>query len=83
VKMNILEIGIQHGIEQGIEQGKAQGLEQGIAQGLEQGIAQGIRSVVETCQELGISQSDTLLKLIEKFSLTKDAAKEQLDKYWR
>ncbi|MCM1092232.1 MAG: hypothetical protein NC413_15470, partial [Muribaculum sp.] len=67
VKMNILEIGIQHGIEQG----KAQGLEQGI------------RGVVETCQELGISQSDTLLKLMEKFSLTKDAAKEQLDKYWR
>ncbi|MCM1090143.1 MAG: hypothetical protein NC092_09665, partial [Butyrivibrio sp.] len=74
VKMNILEIGIQHGIEQGIKQGKAQGLEQGIAQG--------IRSVIETCQELGISQSDTMLKLIEKFSLTEDAAKEQLDKYW-
>ena len=58
VKMNILEIGIQHGIEQGI------------------------RSVIETCQELGISQSDTLLKLTEKFSLTEDAAKKQLDKYW-
>lgn len=60
VKMNILEIGIQHGIEQG----KAQG-------------------VIETCQELGISQGDTLLKLLEKFSLTEDAAKEQLNKYWR
>lgn len=67
VKMNILEIGIQHGIEQG----KAQGIEQGKTQG-----------VVETCQELGISQSDTLRKLMEKFSLTEDAAKEQLDKYW-
>ncbi|MCM1089209.1 MAG: hypothetical protein NC092_13265, partial [Butyrivibrio sp.] len=75
VKMNILEIGIQHGIEQG----KAQGLEQGIAQGVEQGKVQG---VVETCQELGISQGDTLLKLMEKFFLTKDAAKEQLNKYW-
>ena len=71
VKMNILEIGIQHGIERGIEQGKAQGLEQGI------------RGVIETCQEFGISQGDTLQRLIEKFSLTKDAAKEQLDKYWR
>ncbi|MCM1092238.1 MAG: hypothetical protein NC092_11075, partial [Butyrivibrio sp.] len=48
--------------------------------GIEQGKVQGI---VETCQELGISQGDTLQKLIEKFSLTEDAAKEQLDKYWR
>ncbi len=63
VKMNILEIGIQHGIEQGIEQGKTQG-------------------VIETYQELGISRNDALRKLMEKFSLTEDAAKEQLDKYW-
>ena len=68
VKMNILEIGLQQGIEQGIERGIEQGM---------------VRGVIETCQELGISQSETLIKLIEKFSIGEDAAREQLEKYWR
>ncbi|MDE6700440.1 MAG: hypothetical protein K2K10_05425, partial [Acetatifactor sp.] len=76
VKMNILEIGL----EQGIERGMAQGIEQGIEQGMEQGM---VRGVIETCQDLGISQSETLIKLIEKFSMGEDAAREQLEKYWR
>ncbi|MDE7252388.1 MAG: Rpn family recombination-promoting nuclease/putative transposase [Acetatifactor sp.] len=63
VKMNILEIGLQQGIERGIEQGKACG-------------------IIETCQDLGISQSETLRKLMEKLSLSEDAAREQLKKYW-
>ena len=47
---------------------------------MELGIARGI---IETCQDLGISQSETLRKLMEKLSLSEDAAKEQLEKYWR
>ena len=88
VKMNILEIGLQQGIErgmaQGIEQGIKQGIEQGIKQGIEQGKAQGMaRGVIETCQDLGISKNETLIKLMERFSMTEDAAMEHMDKYWR
>ncbi|MDE6014938.1 MAG: Rpn family recombination-promoting nuclease/putative transposase [Acetatifactor sp.] len=67
VKMNILEIGLQQGIERGMEQG----------------MARGIQGMVETCQEVGISQSETLRRLMEKLSLSEDAAREQLEKYWR
>ena len=71
VKMNILEIGLQQGIERGMEQG------------LEQGLEQGARGMIETCQELCVSREETLRKLMEKLSLTEDAAKEQLKKYWQ
>lgn len=60
VKMNILEIGLQQGIERGMARG-----------------------IIETCQDFGISQSETLQKLMEKLSLDEDAAREQLEKYWR
>ncbi len=71
VKMNILEIGLQQGIERGMEQGIEQGTKQGMARG-----------IIETCQDLGISQSETLRKLMEKLSMAEDAAREQLEKYW-
>ena len=56
------------------------GLQQGIERGMEQGMARGI---IETCQDVGISQSETLRKLMEKLSLEEDTAREQLEKYWR
>lgn len=80
VKMNILEIGLQQGIERGMAQGLEQGLEQGIKQGKLQGMARG---VIETCQDFGISKNETLIKLMEKFSMTEDAAMEQINRYWR
>ncbi|MDE7269606.1 MAG: Rpn family recombination-promoting nuclease/putative transposase [Acetatifactor sp.] len=58
-------------------------LEIGLQQGIERGMAQGIQGMVETCQEVGISQSETLRRLMEKLSLSEDAAREQLEKYWR
>ncbi len=78
VKMNILEIGLQQGIERGMKQG----LEQGLKQGVEQGLHQGITALIETCQELGVSRTDTLTKLSEKFSLSESEALEYLQKHW-
>lgn len=74
--MNILEIGLQQGIERGMEQGMKQGMEQGLKQGVEQGLHQGIAALIETCQELGVSQTDTLTKLSESEAL------EYLQKHW-
>lgn len=76
--MNILEIGLQQGIERGMKQG----LEQGLKQGVEQGLHQGITALIETCQELGVSRTDTLTKLSEKFSLSESEALEYLQKHW-
>lgn len=80
--MNILEIGLQQGIERGLEQGREQGLQQGKEQGIEQGLRQGIVALIETCQELGLSSQDTLEKLMDKFSLSESAADEHMKKYW-
>ncbi len=57
-------------------------LEIGLQQGIEQGIERGIQGMVETCQDCGISQDETLRKLMEKLSLSEEAAKTQLEKYW-
>lgn len=71
LQMNILEIGIN------------KGREQGLSQGITQGITQGIQALIESCQEFGITQTDTLNKIQTKFSLDSTTAKEMLLKYWR
>jgi hypothetical protein len=48
--------GIEKGIEQGREQGIKQGIEKGIEQGREQGIKQGIEKGIEQGREQGIKQ---------------------------
>jgi flagellar biosynthesis/type III secretory pathway protein FliH len=48
--------GIEKGIEQGIEKGIEQGIEKGIEQGIEKGIEQGIEKGIEQGIEKGIEQ---------------------------
>ena len=60
------------------EDGKKSGLEQGLVQGLEQGLEQGINALISTCRELGVSNEEIIAKLMEKFSLTEDEAKEKV-----
>lgn len=38
--------------------------------------------VIETCQELGVSKEDTLVRLVEKMELTREKAIEYLTEYW-
>lgn len=66
VQMNILEVGIEHGREEGIKEG----------------IKEGVKVLVETCVEFGVTKSDTLQRLEEKFSLSKQEAEVYLEKYW-
>lgn len=42
----------------------------------------GIRVLVETCRELGLSREDTVTKVVEKFSLTCEAAEKAVKLYW-
>ncbi len=75
----IEERGIKKGIEQGIEKGIEQGIEKGIEQGIEKGIEKGIRGLVDTLKELGIPKEVVVQKIMEKFSLTEEKAREFVD----
>ena len=51
--------------------------------GREYGEEKGIRSLVESCQEFGLSISDAVDKLISKFGLTESASLAKAQKYWK
>lgn len=57
-------------------------LEIGIVEGERRGREQGIQAVVEVCKSLEVSKKDTIEKIMEKFSLSKEVAEEFLQKYW-
>lgn len=67
VKMDILDIGIQKGMEQGIERG----------------LETGIKALIETCKKFQISKEDARNQIIENFELTEDRAEECIKKYWK
>lgn len=58
-------------------------LEFGMEKGMEQGIAQGIQALIESCQELGAPEEETLLKVMEKYGKSREAAMEYMNKYWK
>lgn len=47
------------------------------------GEEKGIRSLVETCQELNLSLTDTVEKLISKFGLTESTSMAKAKLYWK
>lgn len=55
----------------------------GRQEGRQEGHRDGIRVLIETCQELGSSREDTLVRLTEKFSLHPEAAAECMKQYWK
>ena len=77
------EEGLKQGLEEGLKQGLEEGIGQGIGQGIEQGIEQGMQVLVELCQETGFSQKETADRLRDKFSVSEEAAKEKVKKYWK
>ena len=58
-------------------------IEDGRQEGISQGIEQGIKALIETCQDLGLTQGDTSSKVQEKFSLSMEKIQEYIGKYWR
>ena len=82
IKKAEFECGKEEGMKTGIELGKTQGIELGKAQGIELGKVQGMKALIETCQDLGASREVALLSLKKQFSLSKEEAEKQLDKFW-
>lgn len=49
-----------------------------------EGIKEGkVISLIETCQEFGLSQKDTLSKLMNKLSMSKEKAEAYVAKFWK
>ena len=59
-----------------------QAIKEMIADGRQEGRQEGIKAFIESCQELGISKEDTLLKLQEKFTLA-EPVEAYLERYWK
>ena len=51
--------------------------------GIEQGIERGmIRGTIETMKEFNISMEEAIERISKKFEITKEQAKEEVEKYW-
>ena len=55
----------------------------GREEGREAGEEKGIRSLVETCQEVGLSITDAAEKLVSKFELSEDVSFLKANQYWQ
>ena len=51
--------------------------------GIERGLEKGIQSLIETCKEFNLSKKETLIRIIDKFSLSEEKAQSSIDKYWK
>ncbi|MFR2236385.1 MAG: hypothetical protein ACLS55_12810, partial [Lachnospiraceae bacterium] len=66
---NLSDVVEERGIEQGMERGIKQGMERGIKQGIERGL-------VEVLREMGTPSEVIIEKIMKKFSLTEEKARE-------
>ena len=51
--------------------------------GIEKGIRKGIKALVETCQEFGLTQAETVARIINKFSMSQDEGMKYTQSYWQ
>ena len=58
-----------------------QRFEDGKKVGRDEGEKLGIAALVETCRELGVSETDTIARLMQKFELTQEEAEEAYKRY--
>ena len=76
------ELGIQLGREIGMQQGKEIGMQQGKELGMQRGREiereQNIEILIDTLRELGKDNAFILQKIVEKYSLTEEVAKQYL-----
>lgn len=71
--------GHAEGIAEGIAEGRAEGRAEGHAEGHAEGLAEGINAFISLCNDLGLSQEDTLSKLMSKFKLSASDAMQYIE----
>jgi len=50
--------------------------------GKEEGIKEGISALIEACREFGVTQENTLHRILKRFSLSQQQAEEYMTLYW-
>ena len=63
--------------------GIEKGIRKGVRKGVRQGVQRGIKALVETCQEFGLTQTETVAKIINKFSMSQDEGMKYTQRYWQ
>lgn len=74
VRMDILDVGINKGMEIGREQG--------MALGREQEREKGIQAVIKTCLKFNASREETMENIRQQFRLPEEKVQEYMKKYW-
>lgn len=67
-------------LEEKIKDEARKAREDGLAEGLKKGQAKGL---IETCQELGLNQEETMIRVEKKFSILRAEAEEYMSEYWK
>ena len=73
---------MNYNLKKGLEEGREEGRKEGREEGRKEGVEQGIKAFIEICRENNMLREAAFSKLMEKFSLSSESAKEYLEKYW-
>ena len=77
------ESGVKKGRREGRREGQREGRLEGRREGRLEEMTHGMRVLTETCQELGVSLSDTAKRVAEKFDVSPAKAEKEVYKYWK
>ena len=80
IMLDMLE---ESGVKKGRREGQREGRLEGRREGRLEEMTHGMRVLTETCQELGVSLSDTAKRVAEKFDVSPAKAETEVQKYWR
>ncbi len=78
--------GEQAGLERGREEGRAEGEQAGLKRGREEGRAEGEQlgreqAVLSLCRKFGCSHEESIQRLMEECSLTREEAEKRMEEY--
>ena len=62
--------------------GIQKGIKRGEKKGEKKATQKGIKALVKICQEFGLSQADTIVRVIQKFAVSQDEGTKWTQKYW-
>lgn len=71
------------GLEEGRKLGHKLGCEEGRKEGRKEARKEAAKILIETCQELGESKSDTLKRLFDKMSFAEEEVAGYMEEYWK
>ena len=65
-----------------LRESKEEGISVGMTRGISQWILKGILVLLDTYQEMNLSEEEAERRIAEKFSLSEEKAREYIEKYW-